>query len=99
MDTVGFEAVAVRSPDRSPEDFNNNDEIDSERNSNMWNCCLFGSSDRNCLRFITITSLSFFIVGFSASMLAFADLPCQEQHTFVGLITLILGFWLKSNLD
>jgi len=87
--TVEFSEVAVQNPD----------EIDVERNSNIWNCCLFGSSDRNCLRFITITSLSFFIVGFSASMLAFADLPCQEQHTFVGLITLILGFWLKSNLD
>lgn len=88
MEKKTFQAVPVQNPD----------EIDVERNSNIWNCCLFGSSDRNCLRFITITSLSFFIIGFSAAMLAFADLPCEEQHTFVGLITLILGFWLKSNV-
>ena len=87
--TVEFSEVAVRSPD----------ENDVERNSNIWKCCLFGTSDRNCVRFSTVAVLSFFIIGFSASMLAFADLPCQEQHTFVGLITLILGFWLKSPLD
>jgi hypothetical protein len=50
-----FNSVPVQNPD----------EIDVERNSNMWNCCLFGSSDRHCLRFIAITSLSFFIVGFN----------------------------------
>ena len=81
---VEFEAVAVE---------------DVERNSQIWKCCLFGTSDRNCVRFITIAAFSFFIIGFSASMLAFADLPCAEQNTFVGLITLILGFWLKSPLD
>lgn len=64
-----------------------------------WKCCLCGTSDRNCLRFSITAILSGFIMIFSAGMLAFADLPCPEQNTFVGLITLVLGYWLKSPLD
>ena len=65
----------------------------------VWHCCLFGDSNPNALRFSITAGLSCFILLFSSGMLAFADLPCQEQNTFVGLITLVLGYWLKSPLD
>lgn len=64
-----------------------------------WHCCLFGDSNPNALRFSITASLSCFIMLFSASMLAFTNLPCSEQNTFIGLITLVLGYWLKSPLD
>jgi hypothetical protein len=90
-----FQSVSVQSPE-DPEDFK--DET-PEQNSNMWRCCLCGTSDRNCLRFSTTAILSSFIMIFSTGMIAFVDLTCPEQNTFVGLITLILGFWMKSPLD
>ena len=64
-----------------------------------WHCCLFGDSNPNALRFSITAGLSCFIMLFSAVMLAFMNLPCPEQNTFVGLITLVLGYWLKSPLD
>ena len=67
--------------------------------TNEWHCCLFGDSNPNALRFSITAGLSCFIMGFSACMLAFVDLPCSEQNTFIGLITLVLGYWLKSPLD
>lgn len=69
------------------------------RRRELWRCCICGTSDRNCLRFSITAILSSFIMIFSAGMLAFVDLPCPEQNTFVGLITLVLGYWLKSPLD
>ena len=72
---------------------------DSVRRRDLWRCCLCGTSDRNCLRFSITAILSGFIMLFSAGMLAFANLPCPEQNTMVGLITLTLGYWLKSPLD
>ena len=65
----------------------------------VWRCCLFGDSNPNCLRFSITASISCFILFFSSGMLAFVELPCPEQNTFTGLITLILGYWLKSPLD
>ena len=84
-----FQAVAVS--DQSS--------VEQENNKDIWKCCLCGTSDRNCLRFSLTAILSGFIMLFSSGMLAFADLPCPEQNTFTGLITLVLGYWLKSPLD
>lgn len=65
----------------------------------QWRCCLCGISDRGALRFTMTAVLSTILLLFSCGMLAFANLPCPEQHTFVGLITLTIGYWLKSPLD
>ena len=73
--------------------------VDSNRRKDLWKCCICGTSDRNCLRFSITAILSGFVLIFSSAMLAFADLPCSEQNTMVGLMTLTLGYWLKSPLD
>lgn len=65
----------------------------------QWRCCLCGISDRGALRFAMTAVLSTILLLFSCGMLAFADLPCSETQTFVGLITLTIGYWLKSPLD
>ena len=72
-----------------------------ERNNTKtkWKCCLLGTSDPSCLRFSISAILSSFVMIFASSMLAFARLDCPEQNTYIGLITLILGYWLKSPLD
>lgn len=65
----------------------------------QWRCCLCGISDRGALRFAMTAMLSTLLMLFSCGMLAFANPPCSEQNTFVGLITLTIGYWLKSPLD
>jgi len=68
--------------------------------SNKWRCCCLPyTSHPKCVRISIIASLSFFILIFSSCMLAFKDLDCNEQHTYIGLITLISGFWMRSPLD
>lgn len=64
-----------------------------------WKCCLLGSSNPNCLRFSISAFLSSFVMIFSAVMLGFKNLDCPEQNTYISLITLVLGYWLKSPLD
>ena len=71
----------------------------TDKKKELWKCCICGTSDRNCLRFSITAILSGFVLLFSSAMLAFADLPCSEQNTMVGLMTLTLGYWLKSPLD
>jgi hypothetical protein len=69
------------------------------RDPHMWHCCLWGGSDRRALRFCMTALLSSTLMLFSCGMIALADLSCAEQNTFVAMITLTIGYWLKSPLD
>lgn len=70
------------------------------RDPHIWRCCLCGGSDRRALRFCMTASLSTMLMLFSCGMIAFAkDLGCSDKQTFVGMITLTIGYWLKSPLD
>ena len=59
-------------------------------------CCLI--IDRRAVLFFSQLSFSIFILGFSAWRLSrnAADEDCGRQHLYVGLLTLILGWWAPA---
>ena len=76
----------------------NNDTV--ERQSTfLWKTCLCGSSDRRLLTFVANLSISISILSFCFFMIGNRSLSCPELNTYVGLISLILGVWLKSPLS
>lgn len=80
-----------------------NREVANERQSlsnvNLWKTCLCGSSDRRLLTFVANLSISISILVFCFFMIGNRSLSCPELNTYIGLISLILGVWLKSPLS
>ena len=73
--------------------------IGQERLSiNQWKVCCGGSTDRRVLTFVASLSLSTIIMIFSCYQLT-RGLDCSQENTYIGLITLIIGFWMKSPLS
>jgi hypothetical protein len=65
-------------------------------NYQLQSCCTRRTSDRRLLTFIASLSLSSIIVIFSCHMLSRDHISCSSENTYVGLISLILGVWLRS---
>ena len=71
-------------------------EEESIEPENKYKCCCFRSStDKRLLIFSASLSLSLIIIIFSCYQLVNLT-GCHEQNTYVGLLTLILGIWLRS---
>ena len=73
--------------------------IDINDNKEIWKCCTGTMSDKRLLRFVAMLGITGPVLLFSIAMLSMRDLSCPEQNTFIGLITLILGTWLKSPIE
>lgn len=63
---------------------------------NTWGTCCGTTSDKRLLAFIASISLSSIILIFSCVQLVNAKLDCNQEHVYVGLITLVFGVWCKS---
>ena len=74
-------------------------ERQSTMGSNLWKTCLCGSSDKRLLTFVAMITISISILVFCFFMIANRSLTCPELNTYIGLISLILGVWLKSPLS
>lgn len=74
-------------------------ERQSTMGSNLWKTCLCGSSDKRLLIFTANLSISISILVFCFFMIGNRTLSCPELQTYVGLISLILGIWVKSPLS
>ena len=68
--------------------------IDSNQ---LRTCCGNHSSDKRLLIFISSLSISLLVLILCCYQLVNKS-DCQSQNTYVGLITLIIGIWLKSPL-
>jgi len=74
-------------------------EIPNTKNdNNEWKTCCGRTSDRRLLQFIASLSISILILIFSCYKLS-QELGCTTENVYVGLITLIIGFWVKSPID
>ena len=67
-------------------------------NGNQWKVCCGGSTDRRVLTFIASLSLSLIVMIFSCYQLT-QDLNCSQENIYVGFITFLMGFWVKSPLS
>lgn len=65
---------------------------------NQLNTCCGKPSDKRLLIFISSLSISLLVLTFCCFQLVNKP-DCQSQNTYVGLITLIIGIWLKSPLS
>jgi len=70
-------------------------DIKKEEESAQWHCCVCGTTDSRLLRFIAIYLIILIVFLFCLVMLFYAD-NCEEQTTYVGLLTMILGIVLPS---
>ena len=80
-------------------DMNKDLERQSFSNVNLWKTCLCGSSDKRLLICTANLSISISILVFCFFMIGNRSLSCAELNTYIGLISLILGVWLKSPLS
>ena len=66
------------------------------KNNNNWKTCMGSSSDKRLLTFIATLIISVSVLNFSFFMIANRSLSCPELNTYVSLISLVIGIWLKS---
>lgn len=70
-------------------------QYEDREQENTYRTCCGAMSDRRLLTFIATLNISLLVLTFSCYMLA-TNKDCTAQHTYVGLVTLIIGIWLKS---
>jgi hypothetical protein len=71
------------------------DELDQQ---NQLQTCCGKSSDKRLLSFLASFVISIGLVSFSCYKLASSE-KCTEQNLYVGLISIILGIFVKSPLS
>ena len=74
----------------------NDSSIEPENKYKLGCCCGEKMTDRRVLLFIASILISLIIITFSCYQLTRENIDCNSENTYVGLITLIIGVWLKS---
>jgi hypothetical protein len=67
-------------------------------NENQLKTCCGAVSDKRLLIFTSSFSISLIVVAFCCYQLT-NNLSCENQQTYVGLLTLVIGIWLKSPIN
>ena len=87
-----------RSPSMAKMTFQHKLDVDDEEKKNEYSlCCSKRKTDRRLLTFISLFSISVMVLSFSFYMLT-TDLDCNQESVYVGLISMIVGIWMKSPL-
>ena len=73
-------------------------EMENKEAEVMLKTCCGRPSDRRLLIFIASILISVIVIVFSCYKLADPNIDCSSQNTFVGIISLIVGVWLRSPL-
>jgi hypothetical protein len=68
---------------------------EEKENKFLWRSCCGVVSDKRILTFVASLSISLIIIMFSCFQLT-NGLNCSQENVYVGLLTLIVGFWMKS---
>ena len=74
-------------------------DIENKQEDNNIKTCCGRTSDSRLLKFIASFSITSIIVIFSCYQLSKEGISCPDQNTYIGLITLLIGIWLKSPLS
>ena len=76
-----------------------NIEIDTARQKNKWTmCCSERKTDARLLTFVASFIVTMTLLIFSCYQLTHVD-DCQSENLYTGLITLVIGVWIKSPLS
>ena len=65
----------------------------------LESCCFTNSTDKRLYVLIVQTIISIGIIVFCSVMLADPEINCERGNTFVSLLSLVFGYWLKSPLS
>ena len=85
----------IRSPSTQKAIIEHRMKVEDLEKVNQYRTCCGAMSDKRLLIFISSLSISLLILCFSCYKLAHNN-DCQNQNTYVGLISLIIGIWIKS---
>ena len=85
-----------RSPSQEKKILEHKIHIEDEKIKNTWRSCCDIPSDRRLLMFISSFSITLIIITFSCYKLSLEDVDCSSENTYIGLITLLIGLWIKS---
>jgi hypothetical protein len=69
--------------------------LDNELENQLQSCCSGTISDRRFLIWISTFSISILVLVFSLTSLVLTH-ECSEQQIYVGLISIIVGYWLPT---
>ena len=61
-----------------------------------FKCCTGSSTDKRLLLFIANLSISLMVIVFCCYMLSRVDINCESQHVYVGLLSAVVFYWVKS---
>ena len=89
LDLIEHQPLQVSIPQPRPS---------TSESSNLWKLCTCGTIDKRLLIFAGNFSISIIMLSFSIVKLSTSK-ECEEQNTYVGIITLILGIWVKSPMS
>ena len=51
--------------------------------------------DRKAVVFFSTLTISLIVIGFCIFKLTYSE-SCEAQNTYIGLLTLVLGIWIRS---
>jgi hypothetical protein len=70
----------------------------SDPNQNDWHSCMGGNTDKRLLIFSANLTISLTLLIFSLIRLI-QPLPSDEKAFYCGIVSLIVGIWIKSPLS
>ncbi len=77
----------------------NTDNTISQHNKYRLESCIGGSTDKRLYILVVQTIISISLVIFSLVMLSDKSLDCSKDNLYSSILTLIVGYWIKSPLS
>jgi hypothetical protein len=77
---------------------NSNNSI-PQHNKHRLESCIGGSTDKRLYILVVQTIISLALVIFSLVMLGDKNLDCSKDNLYSSILTLIVGYWIKSPLS
>jgi hypothetical protein len=90
---------AMRNPSIRHKVLDHQLQADTASQKNKWSlCCYSKGTDARLLQFIATFIISIVLLIFSCYQLSYTS-DCEGTNLYTGLITLVVGVWLKSPMD
>jgi hypothetical protein len=97
-DNIESKTIGENSPMINERMIEHKIHIEDENQKNKIDTCCGTVSDRRLLTFIATFSISLVVLLFSFIKLLYA-VSCEETNVYVGLVSVIVGFYIKSPLS
>ena len=92
-------SLSIKSPSLAKRVLEHKIDLENKEENHIWKSCCFKSTDSRLLTFVASFTISLSLLFFSCFQLARDDIDCNSENLYVGLITLILGVWVKSPIQ